>query len=169
MNEFYTPDRGERKTETAFDEPSKDLNIVVDDSDGNAVFCRKCGCRLDPSDIFCSRCGARTDGESQTQSVNGTQTASSRTESAPHVQNVYNYNYNYGTNINGEYIRMEPGMKNKWVSVILCLIFGVFGAHRFYEGKILSGILYACTLGLGGIGWLIDLIILLGKPKYYKP
>lgn len=169
MNEFYTPDRGERKTETAFDEPANDLNIVVDDSDGGAVFCRKCGCRLDPSDIFCSKCGARTDGETQTQSAYNTQTASAQTESVPHVQNVYNYNYNYGTNVNGDYIHMEPGMKNKWVSVALCLLLGVVGGHRFYEGKIPSAFLYLFTGGLCGIGVIIDLIILLGKPKYYKP
>ena len=42
-------------------------------------------------------------------------------------------------------------MKNKWVAFLLCLFFGVIGAHRFYEGRILLGILYVLTGGLFGI------------------
>ena len=49
----------------------------------------------------------------------------------------------------------------------LCLFLGFFGVHRFYEGKIGTGILYLFTLGLVGFGWLIDCIILLTKPNPY--
>lgn len=35
---------------------------------------------------------------------------------------------------------------------------GVFGVHRFMDGSIGMGILYLFTVGLFGIGWLIDLI-----------
>jgi hypothetical protein len=56
-------------------------------------------------------------------------------------------------------------MKNKWVSLLLCLFLGWLGAHRFYERKIPSGILYLCTLGLLGIGVLFDLWLLLIKPN----
>lgn len=59
--------------------------------------------------------------------------------------------------------------KSKWVSFFLCLFFGLFGAHKFYEGRILLGILYICTVGLGGIGVIIDLIILFFKPNPYYP
>ncbi len=31
------------------------------------------------------------------------------------------------------------------------------------------GILYLFTMGLFGIGWLVDLIVLLTKPTYYYP
>lgn len=50
--------------------------------------------------------------------------------------------------------------KSKSVAFILCLIFGIFGVHRFYVGKKLSGVLYLCTLGLLGIGWVLDLILI---------
>lgn len=30
--------------------------------------------------------------------------------------------------------------KSKWVSFFLCLFFGMLGAHKFYEGRILFGI-----------------------------
>lgn len=59
--------------------------------------------------------------------------------------------------------------KNKYVALALCLFFGWLGAHRFYEGKYVTGIIYLCSFGLFGFGILIDLIILLGKPAEYKP
>lgn len=60
-------------------------------------------------------------------------------------------------------------MKNKWIAFILCLFFGYLGVHKFYEGKIIAGILYFLTLGLFGFGWLIDTIVLLCKPNPYYP
>ncbi|MBQ9975110.1 MAG: TM2 domain-containing protein [Clostridia bacterium] len=60
-------------------------------------------------------------------------------------------------------------MKNKWVAFFLCLFFGVLGIHRFYEGRILLGIVYLFTGGLFGIGVLVDLIRLLFKPNPYAP
>lgn len=57
--------------------------------------------------------------------------------------------------------------KKKWVSLILCLFFGYLGAHRFYEGKYITGVIYLLSMGLLGFGILIDIIILLGKPNQY--
>ncbi|MDP6110656.1 MAG: TM2 domain-containing protein [Planctomycetota bacterium] len=39
-------------------------------------------------------------------------------------------------------------------------IFGFFGIHRFYYGRQISGTIYLFTLGLLGIGWLIDLFLI---------
>ena len=39
-------------------------------------------------------------------------------------------------------------------------IFGFLGAHRFYFGRPVSGTIYLFTLGLLGIGWLIDLFLM---------
>ena len=60
-----------------------------------------------------------------------------------------------------------PSPKSKWVSLFLCIFLGVFGIHKFYEEKILMGILYICTGGLLGIGVIIDIIALIFKPNPY--
>lgn len=39
-------------------------------------------------------------------------------------------------------------------------IFGVTGAHRFYYGKKLTGILYFLTFGLFLVGWIIDFFLI---------
>ncbi len=44
---------------------------------------------------------------------------------------------------------------------LLCFLFGVFGAHRFFAGKIGTGILQLITIGGLGIWMMIDLIIII--------
>lgn len=51
------------------------------------------------------------------------------------------------------------GTHSVLVGYILWL-FGFTGSHRFYFGKTKTGILWFCTLGLLGIGWLIDLFLI---------
>ncbi len=55
----------------------------------------------------------------------------------------------------------ETNERNDSHSVLvgyLLWLFGFLGAHRFYYGKKVSGVVYLCTLGLLGIGWLFDLV-----------
>jgi TM2 domain-containing membrane protein YozV len=47
----------------------------------------------------------------------------------------------------------------------LLWLFGFLGAHRFYYGRPVSGTIWLCTLGLLGIGWLIDLILIPGMDR----
>ena len=44
-------------------------------------------------------------------------------------------------------------------------LFGFTGAHRFYYGKPISGTIYFFTLGLLGIGWLIDVVLIPGMDR----
>lgn len=54
--------------------------------------------------------------------------------------------------------------KDWLITLLLCLFCGGIGVHRYYVGKIGTGILYTLTLGLFGIGYLVDLIqIITGK------
>lgn len=47
----------------------------------------------------------------------------------------------------------------------LLWIFGFTGSHRFYYGRPLTGTLWFFTLGLLGIGWLIDLFLIPGMDR----
>ena len=55
---------------------------------------------------------------------------------------------------------MEKSEKGFVPALILCILLGEFGAHRFYVGKPLTAILMILTLGGLGIWALIDLIII---------
>ena len=53
--------------------------------------------------------------------------------------------------------------KNWMVTLLLCFFLGYLGAHRFYAGKIGTGILMLVTFGGFGIWELIDFIMILMK------
>jgi hypothetical protein len=50
--------------------------------------------------------------------------------------------------------------KSRAVALVLGLVLGVFGAHRFYVGKIGTGLLMLCTAGGLGIWYLVDNIMI---------
>ena len=47
----------------------------------------------------------------------------------------------------------------------LLWLFGFLGAHRFYYGRPVTGTLWLFTLGLLGIGWLVDLFLIPGMDR----
>jgi len=49
--------------------------------------------------------------------------------------------------------------KNYATTLILTIVLGWMGIHRFYVGKAGTGILYLLTFGFLGIGWIIDIIM----------
>lgn len=58
---------------------------------------------------------------------------------------------------------MEPtdvSEKSRLAAFLLSVFTGVFGGHRFYVGKVGSGILQLCTLGGLGIWWLADCVLI---------
>ena len=57
---------------------------------------------------------------------------------------------------------LPPSDKSRAVALGLCIPLGVFGAHRFYVGKIGTGLLQLCTLGGLGLWWLYDVITIIG-------
>ncbi|MBQ7485733.1 MAG: TM2 domain-containing protein [Oscillospiraceae bacterium] len=123
-----------------------------------AVFCPSCGAGQ-PKMKLCKHCGQQIDAECVICPKCGRQV-----EDLPSGQpQVVINNSNQNVNVNG-----GRGKRcDKWVAFILCLFLGVFGAHKFYEGKTGMGIVYLLTAGLFGIGWFIDLIAILLKPNPY--
>ncbi len=120
-------------------------------------FCKHCGAKIPEAAVICTACGCQVE-EIKHQ------------EQPSIVINNANTNSNVNTNTNQNGAMFMAKAKNKWVALLLCWFLGCFGAHKFYEGKIGMGILYLFTVGLFGIGVIIDFIVLLFKsnPYYVK-
>lgn len=121
-------------------------------NNNNQKFCKHCGATIDKECVVCPQCGKQVEGLNYNNDknivINNNNTAAATTTTI--VQPI-----GYG----------RP--KNKWTAFLLCLFLGFLGIHKFYEGKILFGILYIVTLGFCGVGVLIDLILILLKPNPY--
>jgi hypothetical protein len=53
-----------------------------------------------------------------------------------------------------------PRQKALLLAYSLWLTLGWAGAHRFYAGRWVTGLLYACSFGLFGLGWAADMFLL---------
>lgn len=114
-------------------------------------FCKFCGEKIAEDAVMCIHCGR------QVEQLKGEQ---------PQVI-INNTNTNTNTNVNRNIGNGYGKQKDKWISLLLCAFLGGLGAHKFYEGKVGLGVLYLFTLGLFGIGVIIDFIVLLFKPNPY--
>ena len=51
--------------------------------------------------------------------------------------------------------------EDRWlIALILCIMVGSLGVHRFYTGNIVTGVLMLITLGGCGVWTIIDLIMI---------
>jgi len=55
---------------------------------------------------------------------------------------------------------MEKSEKEFVPTVLLCYFLGIFGVHRFYAGKVGTGILMVLTLGGLGFWAMIDFVMI---------
>ncbi len=55
--------------------------------------------------------------------------------------------------------RGDGSDKSRAIALVLGGCLGIFGAHRYYVGKIGTGILQTLTVGGGGLWWLYDMIL----------
>lgn len=129
-----------------------------------AKICYKCGASQSVNTKYCQHCGSLIDEDCVVCPKCGKQVGQLKAEQPQIVINNSNNNENINQNMNaGWYARP----KNKVVALLLCIFLGYLGAHKFYEEKPGMGVLYFFTLGLFGIGWLIDIIALATKPYIY--
>ncbi len=114
------------------------------------MVCPKCGSDAGTAK-FCPECGANV--------LDGTSAAQPTIPTI--VINNVNANANANTNVNQNTVGTAGtgiSAKSKMVTLILAIVLGAIGAHRFYVGKTGSGILYLFTMGLFGFGWIYDII-----------
>ncbi len=65
---------------------------------------------------------------------------------------------NTGVNTNKVYVIKSH---KSWLATLLLSIFlGYLGIHRFYVGKVGSGIIWLLTFGAFGVGWIFDLTMI---------
>lgn len=126
------------------------------------MFCTKCGNTIEDDYDFCPKCGAKVyrDQEQKDQY---------KEEYQDIAEEVYRDGYEDGYRVaNQERYQYGEIWCNKWITLLLWLFLGVIGGHKFYERKIGMGILYIFTVGGFGVGLLIDLVVILGRPTYYR-
>lgn len=59
-------------------------------------------------------------------------------------------------------VNIQPSSERSWLAtLLLCVFFGFLGVHRFYAGKVGSGLIQLFTVGGFGIWWLVDLVLIL--------
>ena len=98
------------------------------------MYCSKCGTQIDDEAIVCPKCGCPTKNYDQAHAQ---------------PQQVTQY-----------IVRDDASPKSRTVALVLAIFLGGLGVHRFYLGKVGTGILWLLTVGCLGIGWLIDIILI---------
>lgn len=136
-------------------EVNKSVEVMSDETlteeHEETKFCKYCGKKIPKEAVICTKCGLQVEEVKQDSN------------------NITINNSSNSSNVNTNKIKVAGtnGEKNKWVAFFLCLFLGFFGAHKFYEGKTLLGVLYLLTIGLLGVGWFIDTVSLFFKPNPY--
>ncbi len=120
-----------------------------------AKFCQKCGTELNDTAEFCDNCGAQQNQQPPTQQTPNVNV---------NVTNVATAHAGVGG--------IQPSPKSRLVALILWFFLGLIGGHYFYAGRFGMGFLYLCTGGFFGIGWIIDLFVIIGggfKDSFGRP
>lgn len=146
---------------------AQQVQVAAYPTAGITKFCEHCGSVLVKEAVICPTCGCQVAPLRQAieqvpiqqvpvQQMPGQQIQVQQIPGQQPMQVIVN---NYLSNNNSP--------KDKKVALLLCFFFGGLGVHRFYEGRIGTGILWMFTCGLFGIGWLADIIRIACAPNPY--
>ena len=130
------------------------------------MYCSNCGVDVGDNAQECPDCGQPTNVSDKSDNGFGAQRAYSGPElDESEVDNRLRVADKKSADGIGRYVEHHDmrfiNHKKRSVAFLLCLFAGYLGAHRFYTGKFSSGIAYSFTLGLLGVGWVIDLLAIL--------
>lgn len=112
---------------------------------GEKKFCQHCGEQIDKECVVCPKCGKQV-GEISNNDKNI----------------IINNNNNANAVANNMGFGNMISPKSRLVALLLCLFLGWLGVHRFYAGKIGTGILMILLMFvyIGAIWLIVDLIMI---------
>ncbi|MDR2301688.1 MAG: TM2 domain-containing protein [Deltaproteobacteria bacterium] len=120
--------------------------------------CSSCGAPTNPTDINCPSCG-------QPQAAQGGQ-GGQPYGGQPYANQPYGGQPYPGQPYPGQPYPGQPfydpyqSPLSKTVALLLCWYLGALGVHRFYAGKILTGVIMFLTGGAFGIWIIVDFILI---------
>jgi TM2 domain-containing membrane protein YozV len=114
------------------------------------MYCQKCGKEISDQASFCPGCGQPVNAPGASSSSSSSSSSSGSTSSA-------------------RVASLEPGYradkqvstKSRLATLLLCFFLGGIGVHRFYVGKVGTGVAMIFTLGGLGIWVLVDFIMII--------
>jgi hypothetical protein len=131
---------------------------LQNEANGVCIYCGK---------FFCDDCLIEVKGKMYCKDDIGNVMDEAKLATANSVPNITINNTNESSNVGQSIITntntpfpLIISSKSKPVCILLCCMgfFGFSGLHRFYTGKIFTGILYFSTCGFFHIGTIIDIV-----------